>query len=96
MPGSINGYLFHPLQVFSRSFGVAQGFYLPLPSIGIKREEDVLGVDGEDAIYLWESFKLSKNPRYLKKLIKYNEEDVINMVPIADYVIPLLWEQILI
>ena len=58
---------------------------------GIKRAEEVEGISGSDAVYLWEQFKSTKDTDYLNKLIKYNEEDIINLKPLADYAVRELW-----
>lgn len=60
--------------------------------LGIVREPEVDGLCGEDAVRLWLSYKATGNPRYLKTLLAYNEEDVINLRAIADMVYPLLRE----
>lgn len=45
--------------------------------LGIKRSLD--GMDGRDAMELWEEYFWFKNKDALKKLLKYNEEDVVNL-----------------
>lgn len=45
--------------------------------LGIKRSLD--GMDGHTAMELWEEYFWFKNKDALKKLLKYNEEDVINL-----------------
>ena len=82
------------LMTVCRRIGLTGGLKRIEAELGIRREDGVVGVTGEDAVYLWESFRISKDPHYLNKLLRYNEEDVINMVPIAEYAIPLLWEQV--
>lgn len=59
--------------------------------VGIKRAEEVEGVSGSDAVYLWEQFKATKDTDYLNLLVKYNEEDVVNLRPLADRAIKELW-----
>ncbi len=60
---------------------------------GIKRAEEVEGVSGADAVYLWEQFRATKDTDYLNTLIKYNEEDIINLKPLADYAVRELWKR---
>lgn len=36
-------------------------------------------MDGRDAMELWEEYFWFKNKDALKKLLKYNEEDVVNL-----------------
>ncbi len=61
--------------------------------LGIKRAEEVEGVSGSDAVYLWEQFKATKDTDYLNLLVKYNEEDVVNLKPLADYAVRELWKR---
>ncbi len=60
----------------------------------IKRRPEVLGISGEDAVYLWEMWKSSGDRDYLDKLVMYNEEDILNLRPLAEKVIPMLWSSI--
>jgi hypothetical protein len=61
--------------------------------VGIKRDEAVEGVSGSDAVYLWEQFKATKDTDYLNTLIKYNEEDIVNLLPLADHSVRELWRR---
>jgi uncharacterized protein YprB with RNaseH-like and TPR domain len=45
---------------------------------------------GGDAIKLWRIFRASGDEYYLNLLVEYNEEDVINLKKISDYVIKKL------
>lgn len=61
--------------------------------MGVKRPKAVEGVSGEDAVYLWQQYKATGKQGYLETLVKYNEEDIVNLLPIADTTIARLWEQ---
>ncbi len=61
--------------------------------LGIHRAEEVAGVAGSDAVYLWEQFRATKDPDYLNLLLKYNEEDIVNLKPLADYAVRELWRR---
>ncbi len=54
--------------------------------LGIKRKKIVKDMHGGDAILLWRKFQATGDDYYLKLLIEYNEEDIINLKQIADYV----------
>ena len=54
--------------------------------LGIKRNKTIDGLNGGDALDLWRTFKATGDDYYLKLLIEYNEEDIINLRFIADYV----------
>jgi len=53
--------------------------------LGIKRAEEVKDVRGSDAIYLWNMYKATGKEHYLELLVKYNEEDIVNLKPLADF-----------
>ncbi|MBS3128824.1 ribonuclease H-like domain-containing protein [Candidatus Woesearchaeota archaeon] len=62
--------------------------------IGLKRAEEVAGVTGEDAVYLWQQYQATGNAKYLQLLVQYNEEDIVNLEPLAKKVIPQVWKAI--
>lgn len=63
-------------------------------TMGIRRPDDLDGVSGADAVYLWQQYTATGNREYLETLVRYNEEDIINLVPIADKTITELWDKI--
>lgn len=62
--------------------------------LGIRRRSEVANMQGDDAVYLWQMFKSTGNREYLEKLVWYNEEDILNLLPIAKKVIPKLWSKV--
>jgi uncharacterized protein len=50
--------------------------------LGIEREESVRGLDGYDAVKLWELSRKGAHEA-LEQLIKYNREDTVNLMQIA-------------
>ena len=61
--------------------------------IGIKRAEEVEHIVGDQAPQLWRCWKATGDKRFLDLLVKYNEEDIVNLKPLTEYVIPRLWDQ---
>jgi uncharacterized protein len=61
---------------------------------GIKRDDGVEGMSGEDAVLLWREWRKKGDRSALDKIVAYNEEDIINLKPLADKVIPLLWKSL--
>lgn len=61
--------------------------------VGINRAKELEGVDGSDAVYLWQQYKATGNREYLNTLVQYNEEDIINLKPLAEFAINKLWKQ---
>src|SRR3989344_5726484 len=61
--------------------------------LGIKRADEVVGITGSDAVTLWQQFRATGNKEYLDLILKYNEEDIINLPIIAQKIIPQLWDK---
>jgi uncharacterized protein len=80
------------LPVMRRYFNI-DGLKSIEKQLGIVRDKEVQGVSGSDAVYLWQQFRATRSREFLDLLVKYNEEDVINLPLIARKVIPLLWEK---
>lgn len=51
-------------------------------SMGIIREESVQGLDGYDAVKLWEAYRRGSSEA-LRRLLAYNREDTVNLMYIA-------------
>lgn len=51
--------------------------------LGFGRPEHLLGVNGADAITLWESFRRLRSPHPLRQLLEYNLYDVVQMRSVA-------------
>ena len=61
--------------------------------LNIKRNNIILDcLYGGDPLKLWRIFKATGDKYYLNLLVEYNEEDIINLKKIADYVIEKLYK----
>lgn len=60
--------------------------------IGISRDDEVEGMSGYDAVILWKRYMKTGDEEHLNKLIKYNEEDIINLKTLAEHAVPKRWE----
>ncbi len=59
--------------------------------LGIERQNNIVReLRGGDAIELWKTFKVTGDSYYLKLLIEYNEEDIINLKLIANRIYEIL------
>lgn len=58
---------------------------------GIAREEEIAGVSGHIAVWLWQTYVLEGDEDALRTLLQYNEADVKNLFILADKLIPELW-----
>lgn len=52
--------------------------------IGIQRDTDLHGVDGFEAVRLWYAYKRG-NQTALEKLLKYNEQDIVNLKILLEF-----------
>ena len=58
---------------------------------GIQRDPAVQTPEASDPVYLWQQYQATGEKEYLNTLVKYNEEDVINLKPLAEQAIKRLW-----
>jgi len=58
--------------------------------LGIKRGKIVEKFYGGDALTLWRMYRATGNDYYLKLLVEYNEEDIINLKKVAEYCVERL------
>ncbi|MFA5312442.1 MAG: ribonuclease H-like domain-containing protein, partial [Methanomassiliicoccales archaeon] len=63
--------------------GYSGGLKLLEQTFGIKRPQEVAFVTGEEAVYLWKLWEKHKKENALKLLMKYNQEDTVNLELIA-------------
>ncbi len=62
-------------------------------TLGIQRQKEVQEIGGDMAIYLWQQWCATGERSYLESLVKYNEEDIINLKPLAAYTCSALAKQ---
>lgn len=58
---------------------------------GIAREEEIQGVSGDVAVWLWRQYEVEGDEDALRTLLLYNEADVKNLFILAEKLIPELW-----
>lgn len=61
--------------------------------LGIKRRDAVERVSGGDAFRLWRMYRATGDEHYIKLLVEYNEEDIINLKTVAEYCVKKIKEQ---
>jgi hypothetical protein len=81
------------LRFVCQKIGITGGLKSIEKQFSIRRRPEVDGISGEDAVYLWEMWKSTGDKDYLNKLVMYNEEDILNLRPLAEKVIPRLWKK---
>jgi uncharacterized protein YprB with RNaseH-like and TPR domain len=82
--------LMYPL----RRIGYRGGLKNIETQLGISRSEDTQGMDGFDAVRLWRQYEKG-NLDALDKLIKYNNEDIVNLKTIMEITYPKMVEKTL-
>ncbi|VVB80976.1 RNase_H superfamily protein [uncultured archaeon] len=82
------------LRFVCQKLGFTGGLKAIEKQFSIKRRPEVNGLSGEDAVYLWEMWKSSGEREYLDRLVWYNEEDILNLKPLADKLIPAMWQKV--
>lgn len=78
-----------------RKIGLTGGLKRIEEQLEIKRPEHLKAYGGDDAIDLWRAFHASGDREYLDLLVQYNEEDIVNLKPIADFAVSKLKEQLI-
>jgi uncharacterized protein len=73
------------LRFACQRLGLVGGLKKVEKMLGIKRAAAVEDMRGDDAVCLWNSFRSTGQRKYLQKLIAYNEEDIVNLQPIAEH-----------
>lgn len=73
------------LRVLCQRIGLTGGLKNIEKEFDIRRNIVIEWFYGGDALRLWRMFRASGDDYYLKLLVEYNEEDIINLKPICDY-----------
>ena len=82
------------LRFVCQKLGFTGGLKAIEKQFSIKRRPEVNGLSGEDAVYLWEMWKSTGDKDYLDRLVWYNEEDILNLRPLAEKMIPAMWQKV--
>jgi uncharacterized protein YprB with RNaseH-like and TPR domain len=67
------------LRWLARSVGLSGGLKNVERQIGIARPEDVDEISGFDAVILWKHYVKNHDERALRRLVRYNLEDTVNL-----------------
>jgi uncharacterized protein len=80
------------LRFVLRSLNLTGGLKRIEQQMGIERDSEVAGMNGYDAVKLWQYYKRFNDERALEKLIKYNIEDIENLKTLMDFAYPKMKE----
>jgi len=81
------------LRYLLRHLGLRGGLKSIEARMGLRRAEDLQGLDGFDAVRLWEDYRHRGDEEALDLLIRYNAADVENLEPLAEYAYTELWRR---
>jgi uncharacterized protein YprB with RNaseH-like and TPR domain len=68
----------------ARALGLHGGLKAIEETVGLTRREDLLGMNGFDAVRCWNRWRHERDTSALERLIAYNEADCVNLEPLAD------------
>ncbi|MEM4263904.1 MAG: ribonuclease H-like domain-containing protein [Candidatus Woesearchaeota archaeon] len=80
------------LRFVCKKIGLEGGLEIIERKLKVKRAEDTFK-DDIDIAFLWRRWWMTGERKYIDLLVKYNEEDIINLKQIADFVIKELWKK---
>jgi uncharacterized protein len=63
------------------------GLKAVLKRLGISRETD--GLNGRDAVWLWEQYKYEGSKKALDLLLRYNRDDVVNLKQLREQLVAM-------
>ena len=75
------------LRTTANKIGLTGGLKKIEKQLGIRRRKLVEDFSGGDALTLWKMYRATGNDFYLKLLVEYNEEDIINLKKLAEHCI---------
>ncbi len=71
------------LRFLLKKLGYAGGLKKIEKDLGITRESSIEGMDGYEAVRLWQAYQWGDNAA-LEKLIRYNRADIVNLKPLME------------
>ena len=77
----------------ARRLGLRGGLKRIEPIAGIERSGPLQGLDGWDAVRLWNRWRHGHDAAALELLLAYNEADAMNLQPLADFLYDQLAQQ---
>jgi uncharacterized protein len=73
-----------------RRLGQAGGLKAIEQRLGIRRVEEIEGMNGMDAVYLWERWERRRDKAALERLLAYNRADIENLKLLLEWAYPRL------
>jgi uncharacterized protein YprB with RNaseH-like and TPR domain len=89
-PGAVPDIPHLDLRFAAKRAGLSGGLKKIEVRLGLKRPDDLIGVDGFEAVRLWYRWKRDGDAGALDTLVRYNREDVDNLPIVAGKIFDLL------
>lgn len=70
--------------LLGRRLGYRGGLKAIERQLGINREQELEGMNGDDAVRCWNRWRHSRQQDAKARLLRYNEADCVNLQPLAD------------
>jgi len=86
-PGALPDLPHVDLRFAGRQAGLKGGLKKIEVAMGITRPDDLVGVDGYEAVRLWRRWTRQNDNEALDKLVRYNREDIVNLEELAKIII---------
>lgn len=83
------------LRYMLKELGLQGGLKSIENQLGINRDADLKGVDGFEAVALWYQYKRGSQAA-LQKLLRYNEQDIVNLKTLLDYYLSKKQERLIV
>ncbi|MBR9675401.1 ribonuclease H-like domain-containing protein [Candidatus Woesearchaeota archaeon] len=91
---NFDNHLHMDLRYVCQKIGLRGGLKRIEEELKITRADEVQGMSGYEAVRLWKKYEKTGDEDYLNLLVKYNEEDIINLKELANYAVPRLWKNL--
>ena len=82
------------VKIIANRIGLKGGLKEIEKNLGIRRNEIIENFYGGDALTLWKMYRATGDDYYLKLLIEYNEEDIINLKKVAEHCVNKIKEDL--
>lgn len=89
-PGALPDLPHVDLRFAGKQAGLSGGLKKIEVAVGISRPDDLVGVDGYEAVRLWRRWTRQNDDEALDKLIRYNKEDIVNLEELARIIVDRL------
>jgi len=92
-PGAVPDIPHLDLRFAAKRAGLSGGLKKIEVQLGLKRPDDIVGINGFEAVLLWKQWTRFGDANALDRLVRYNIEDVANLPTVAEKVLARLMQK---